>query len=180
MRTVNEQGHTFEEWMSPSEIAAAIQPIADRINEDYKDKSPLFVVVLNGAFIFASDLIRRFNGRCKVTFIRLKSYEGMTSTGEIRFVIPLQQNIEGRDIIVVEDIVDTGLTMHHLKRYLLDQGAASVRVAAMLCKPDKLQFADAAPDYVVRRISNEFVIGYGLDLEGFARNLDAIYKIKEY
>ena len=179
MRTVNEQGHTFEEWMSPSEIAAAIQPIADRINEDYKDKSPLFVVVLNGAFIFASDLIRRFNGRCKVTFIRLKSYEGMTSTGEIRFVIPLQQNIEGRDIIVVEDIVDTGLTMHHLKRYLLDQGAASVRVAAMLCKPDKLQFADAAPDYVVRRISNEFVIGYGLDLEGFARNLDAIYKIQE-
>lgn len=179
MRTVNEQGHTFEEWMSPSEIAAAIQPIADRINADYKDKSPLFVVVLNGAFIFASDVIRRFNGRCKVTFLRLKSYEGMTSTGEIRFVIPLQQNIEGRDIIVVEDIVDTGLTMHHLKRYLLDQGAASVRVAAMLCKPDKLQFADAAPDYVVRRITNEFVIGYGLDLEGFARNLDAIYKIKE-
>lgn len=180
MRTVQEQGHIFEEWITPSELAAEIQPIADRINEDYKTKSPLFVVVLNGAFIFASDLIRRFNGRCKVTFIRLKSYEGMTSTGEIRFVIPLQQNIEGRDIIVVEDIVDTGLTMHHLKRYLLDQGAASVRVAAMLCKPDKLQFADAAPDYVVRRITNEFVIGYGLDLEGFARNLDAIYKIKEY
>ena len=179
MRTVNEQGHTFEEWMSPSEIAAAIQPIADRINADYKDKSPLFVVVLNGAFIFASDLIRRFNGRCKVTFLRLKSYEGMSSIGEIRFVIPLQQNVEGRDIIVIEDIVDTGLTMHHLKQYLLDQGAASVRVAAMLCKPDKLQYPDAEPDYVVRRITNEFVIGYGLDLEGFARNLDAIYKIKE-
>ena len=179
MRTVNEQGHTFEEWMSPSEIAAAIQPIADRINADYKDKSPLFVVVLNGAFIFASDLIRRFNGRCKVTFLRLKSYEGMSSIGEIRFVIPLQQNVEGRDIIVIEDIVDTGLTMHHLKQYLLDQGAASVRVAAMLCKPDKLQDPDAEPDYVVRRITNEFVIGYGLDLEGFARNLDAIYKIKE-
>lgn len=179
MRSINEQGHIFEEWLTPDQIAAHIQPMADRINEDYKDKSPLFVVVLNGAFIFASDLVRRVNRRCKVTFIRVKSYEGMNSTGELKFLVPLQQNVEGCDIIVVEDVVDTGLTIHQLKQYLLKQGASSVRVAAMLCKPDKLQYADAEPDYAALRITNEFVIGYGLDLDGFHRNLDAIYKLKE-
>ena len=179
MRSITEQGHTFEEWLTPEQIAADIQPLADRINEDYKDKSLLFVVVLNGAFIFASDLIRRVNLRSKVTFIRVKSYEGMNSAGEVKMIVPLQQSVKDRDVIIVEDIVDTGLTMHWLKAHLREQGAASVRVAALLCKPDKLQYPDAAPDYVARRISNEFVIGYGLDLDGFARNLDAIYKIKE-
>jgi len=179
MRSITEQGHIFEEWLTPEQIAADIQPLADRINEDYKDKSLLFVVVLNGAFIFASDLIRRVNLRSKVTFIRVKSYEGMNSAGEVKMIVPLQQSVKDRDVIIVEDIVDTGLTMHWLKAHLREQGAASVRVAALLCKPDKLQYPDAAPDYVARRISNEFVIGYGLDLDGFARNLDAIYKIKE-
>ena len=179
MRSITEQGHTFEEWLTPEQIAAAIQPIADRINAEYKDKSPLFVVVLNGAFVFASDLIRRVNVHCEVTFIRVKSYEGMNSAGEVQMIVPLQHSVKDRDVIVIEDIVDTGLTMHWLKAHLREQGAASVRVAALLCKPDKIQFPDARPDYVARNITNEFVIGYGLDLDGFVRNLDAIYKIKE-
>ena len=179
MRCIEEQGHIFEEWLTPEQITERVQAVADRINEDYKDKSPLFVVVLNGAFVFAADVIRRINRRCKVTFIRVKSYEGTTSTGNIKFIIPLQQNIEGRDVIVLEDIVDTGLTIHQLKDYLYEQGAASVKVAAMLCKPDKIQFPDAVPEYPAQCIKDEFVIGYGLDYEGFNRNLDAIFKLKE-
>ena len=179
MRSITEQGHIFEEWLTPQQIAADVQQVADRINADYKDRIPLFVVVLNGAFVFASDLFRRMNMRCEVTFIRVSSYWGMNSTGELKFLVPLQQSVEGRDVIIVEDIVDTGLTIHYLKEYLLKNGAESVRVATMLFKPDKLTYPDAQPEYVAKSISNEFVIGYGLDLDGFVRNLDAIYKIKE-
>lgn len=179
MRTVIEQGHTFEEWITPAQLEAAVKPVAEHITADYAGKEPLFIVVLNGAFIFAADLIRRVNLHAQITFIRLKSYEGMNSVGEIKMVVPLQENVKDRDVIIVEDIVDTGLTMHWLKDYLRKEGAASVRIASLLCKPDKVQFQDAKPDYVVLDISNEFVIGYGLDLDGFVRNLDAIYKIKE-
>ena len=179
MRSIEEQGHVFEEWLTPEVIAADVQRTADRINADYARKVPLFIVVLNGAFMFAADLMRRIVPRCEVTFIRVSSYWGMTSTGKLEFLVPLQQSVEGRDVILVEDIVDTGLTVHHLKQYLLENGAESVRVATMLFKPDKLKYADAKPEYVARQRSNEFVIGYGLDLDGFVRNLDAIYKIKE-
>lgn len=179
MRTVEEQGHLFEEWLTPAEIASDVQQVADQITRDYADKVPLFVVVLNGAFVFASDLIRKVNLRCEETFIRVSSYWGMASTGELKFIVPLQQSVKGRDVIIVEDIVDSGLTIHQLKAHLRAEGAASVRVAAMLFKPEKLEYNDAEPDYVGRRITNEFVIGYGLDLDGFVRNLDAIYKIKK-
>ena len=179
MRTVEEQGHIFEEWLTPAEIAKDVQQVADQINRDYADKVPLFVVVLNGAFVFASDLIRKVNLRCEETFIRVSSYWGMASTGELKFIVPLQQSVKGRDVIIVEDIVDSGLTIHQLKAHLRAEGAASVRVAAMLFKPEKLEYKDAEPNYVGRRITNEFVIGYGLDLDGFVRNLDAIYKIKK-
>ena len=179
MRTVEEQGHLFEEWLTPAEIASDVQQVADQITRDYADKVPLFVVVLNGAFVFASDLIRKVNLRCEETFIRVSSYWGMASTGELKFIVPLQQSVKGRDVIIVEDIVDSGLTIHQLKAHLRAEGAASVRVAAMLFKPEKLEYKDAEPNYVGRRITNEFVIGYGLDLDGFVRNLDAIYKIKK-
>ena len=179
MKTIEEQGHLFEEWLTPAQIEADVQQVADRINADYAGKIPLFVVVLNGAFIFASDLFRKIQGHCEVTFIRVSSYWGMASTGELKFIVPLQENVKDRDVIIVEDIVDTGLTIHQLKAHMRAQGAKSVRVTSMLFKPEKLEYKDAEPDYVGRRITNEFVIGYGLDLDGFVRNLDAIYKIKE-
>ena len=179
MRTIEEQGHVFEEWLTPEQIAADVQQEADHIRADYEGRVPLFVVVLNGAFVFAADLLRRLHDlRCEVTFLRVSSYWGMASTGELQFIVPLQQSVKGRDVIIVEDIVDTGMTIHQLKAHMRAEGAATVRVATMLFKPDKLEYNDARPDYVGRQIANEFVIGYGLDLDGFARNLDAIYKIK--
>ena len=180
MRTIDEQGYHFEEWLTPKEIAKDVQQVADKISADYSDKEPLFVVVLNGAFVFASDLLRALdNVRCEVTFIRVSSYWGMSSTGQLEFIVPLQQVVDNRDVIIVEDIVDTGLTIHQLKAHLRGLGATSVRVASMLFKPNKVEYEDAKPDYVGHEITDEFVIGYGLDFDGFVRNLDAIYKVKE-
>jgi hypoxanthine phosphoribosyltransferase len=136
--------------------------------------------VLNGAFIFAADLIRALkNVRCEVTFIRVSSYWGMSSTGQLEFIVPLQQVVDNRDVIIIEDIVDTGLTIHQLKAHLRGLGATSIRVASMLFKPGKLEYDDAKPDYVGHELTDEFVVGYGLDFDGFARNMDAIYKVKE-
>jgi len=180
MRSIDEQGYHFEEWLTPAQIAQDVKQVADRISAEYKDTEPLFVVVLNGAFVFAADLLRALRDiRCEVTFIRVSSYWGMSSTGQLEFIVPLQQVVENRDVIIIEDIVDTGLTIHQLKAHMRGLGANSVRVATMLFKPEKLEYDDARPDYVGHEISEEFVIGYGLDFDGFVRNLDAIYKVKE-
>ena len=180
MRTIDEQSYHFEEWLTPKQIAADVQQVADKISADYAGKEPLFIVVLNGAFVFASDLIRGLKDiRCEITFIRVSSYYGMASTGQLEFIVPLQQVVDQRDVIIVEDIVDTGLTIHQLKAHLRGLGASSVRVASMLFKPNKLEYDDAKPDYVGHESTDEFVIGYGLDFDGFVRNLDAIYKLKK-
>ena len=181
MRTIDEQGYHFEEWLTPDQIAKDVQQVAQQISADYKDKEPLFVIVLNGAFVFASDLLRDLDMhmRCEVTFIRVSSYYGMSTTGQLQFIVPLQQVVENRDVVIIEDIVDTGLTIHQLKAYLRAEGAASIKTASMLFKPAKLEYEDARPDYVGHEISEEFVIGYGLDFDGFMRNLDAIYKVKK-
>ena len=180
MRTIDEQGYHFEEWLTPELIAKDVQQVANQISADYKDKEPLFVVVLNGAFVFAADLMRALkNVRCEVTFIRVSSYYGMASTGQLEFIVPLQQVVDQRDVIIIEDIIDTGLTIHQLKAHMRAHGATSVRVATMLFKPNKLEYDDAKPEYVGREMTDEFVIGYGLDFDGFVRNLDAIYKVTE-
>ena len=180
MRTIDEQGYHFEEWITPEQIRADVQQAADRISVDYKGKEPLFVIVLNGAFVFAADLIRGIKDiRCEQTFIRVSSYLGMSTTGQLNFIVPLQHSVENRDVIIVEDIVDTGLTIHQLKAHMRANGAASVRVAAMLFKPNKLEYADAKPVYIGHEITDEFVIGYGLDFDGIYRNLDAIYQVKK-
>ena len=180
MKTINEQGYTFQEWLSPEQIAKGVQQVADRISEDYKGKEPLFVVVLNGAFVFASDLLRALKGiHCDVTFTRVSSYSGMASTGTLDVIVPLQKSVKQRDVIIVEDIVDSGLTVNRLKAELQALEANSIRVATMLFKPNKLERKDAKPDYIGHEITDDFVIGYGLDFDGYARNLPAIYKIKK-
>lgn len=180
MKTIEEQGYTFQEWLTPDQITKDVAQVAARISKEYADKEPLFVVVLNGAFVFAADLLRALqNVRCEVTFIRVSSYYGMATTGQLNFIVPLQQVVDNRDVIIVEDIVDSGLTIHQLKAHLRAQGAASVKVASMLFKPNKLEYEDAKPDFVGHELTDEFVIGYGLDFDGFVRNLPSIYKVKE-
>ena len=179
MKTVKVLDKEFGLYIPQEKIESNIQKVADQINKDMDGKNPLFLVVLNGAFMFASELFKRLTLPCEISFVKLTSYAGTKTTNVVRELIGLDHSLDGRHVVIVEDIVDTGLTIHQLKAHLRGLGASSVKVATMLFKPEKLEYDDAKPDYIGHEISEEFVIGYGLDFDGFERNLDAIYKVKE-
>ena len=176
MDTIKLKDLTFRPYISSEEIAAAVKNVAARINEDLADKNPLFIVVLNGAFIFAADLLREIDIPCEIIFIRLSSYEGTTSTGKMKNIMGLDKNIEGRTVVIVEDIIDTGLTMKYLCDTLAKSNPAEIRVASLFVKPGKLQ-TDVKTDYRCFDIDNDFIVGYGLDYDGEGRNLKEIYKV---
>lgn len=179
MQPVTYEGMTFDEYISRQEIAEMVQDVAKRITKDYEGKQPVLVCVLHGAMFFFTDLMLAMPIDCVATTVRLQSYDGTSSTGQIRECVPLQTDVRDKDVIVVEDIVDSGITMHYFKQALRLRQARSVKVASLLFKPDALQFPDAAPDYYGRAIPRKFVIGYGLDLHDLARNLPAIYALHE-
>ncbi len=179
MRTIHEKDLIFDEYITPEQIAQATAAVAARINADYAGREPLFVCVLNGAYAYAADLYRQIALHSEITFVRLKSYEGTSTTGKVKMPIPLQEEVKDRDIIIIEDIVDTGITMHTFKQLLHDLGARSVAVAAFLFKPEALLHADAKPEYVGVSVPNRFFLGYGLDYDGFCRNLDAVYVLRD-
>lgn len=167
---------SFNTYIYEEEIIARIHILAEQIDEEYKEKKPLFLAVLNGSFMFAADLLKRVSIPCEIAFIRLSSYQDMNSTGKVKEVLGLKENVEGRHVIVLEDIVDTGHTVHGLLEQLDAKGPASVEVATLLMKPDCLQH-ELNIKYVAKSIPNDFVVGYGLDYNGLGRNLRDIYKI---
>lgn len=175
MKSITVNNLIFDEYLSKEEIAAYVADVAERINTDYEGREPLFICVLNGAFMYASDLLKRITLPAEITFVRLKSYEGTATTGKVNMLIPLQTPIVNRDIIIIEDIVDTGLTMHGFIQHLKAEGARSVEITSFLFKPDSLQFADATPKYIGKSIPTKFVLGYGLDYDEKGRNLDSLY-----
>lgn len=179
MKTVEVNNRLFEEYLSETQIAALVDAVAERINHDYAGKEPIFLCVLNGAFMYASDLFKRITLPAEIAFVRLKSYEGTSSTGEVNMMMPLQVDVKDRDVIVVEDIVDTGLTMHGFMQRLREEGAKSVEVSSFLFKPDALVHADATPKYIGLSIPKKFVLGYGLDYDEKGRNLPALYVLKQ-
>ncbi len=168
---------TFSLSIRESEILDAVQAIARSIDRDLKGMNPLFVCVLNGAFMFAADLMRHVSIPCELAFIRLASYRGEHTSGKVREILGLEENIQGRDVVVLEDVVDTGITLEALLASLRGKGARSVRVAAFLLKQDALQ-RDVTVDYVGMNIPNDFIVGYGLDYDGYGRNLKDIYKVE--
>jgi hypoxanthine phosphoribosyltransferase len=178
MASVSVNNRIFDEYVSAQEIARYVSKVAERINTDYAGKKPLFICVLNGAFMYASDLFKQITLPAEITFVRLKSYEGTCSTGEVQVLTGLSADVKGRDVIVVEDIVDTGLTMHGFIKYLQEQGATSVEITSFLFKPDSLQHADAEPKYVGLSIPTKFVVGYGLDYDELGRNLPSLYVLR--
>ena len=171
-------GLTFEPYISKEEIDARIKQLAQEIERDCAGTCPLFLCVLNGAFVFASDLFRAVDMDAGISFIRLQSYRGTGSTGVVKEIVGLTENIEGRTVIVVEDIVDTGKTMLKLVNDLKAKNPATVKVATLLYKPDSVE-CDLKLDYVGFPIPSKFIVGYGLDLDEKARNLPDIYILKQ-
>lgn len=171
---INILDKTFVPFISRETIEKRIGELAAGINKDYVDSCPVFIVVLNGAFLFAGELVKRVSLSCEINFIRLSSYAHTTSTGSVREIIGMEQNIEGRDVIVIEDIVDTGLTMSQLITKVKSMGPKSVEIATLLHKPEALK-TPVDMRYVGFEIDNKFVVGYGLDYDGIGRNLDSLY-----
>ena len=179
MEEITYQGLTFEPYIRREEIAKQVHRLAQEIKQDYEGKVPLFLCILNGAFIFAADLFRACDLHdAEIAFIRFKSYDGMSSTGEVKQIMGIAEDITGRDILIVEDIIDSGITAAQLRKELAKHNPKSVRMVSLLFKPEALTVGNA-PEYVGFEIPSKFILGYGLDLDGLARNLPDIYALKE-
>ena len=169
---------TFELYISEEQIVSAISKIADDLYRDMDGKNPLFVGILNGAYMFVAELMSKLPPTYELSFAAYSSYRGTKSAGIVNELLPIKSNNKERPIILLEDIIDTGLTMQFVKNRLYEEGVKDVRLASMLIKPDSLQ-CDLKPDYVGLEIANDFIVGFGLDYNGLGRTLRDIYKIVE-
>lgn len=167
---------SFEIYLPEKQILQAVEIVAARISADYEGKKPLFLAILNGAFMFASDLLKEISIPCEISFIRVSSYQNMQSTGQVSEVIGLKEDIKNRHIIIIEDIVDTGHTVYALLQNLILKEPGSIEIASLLLKPESVQHP-LQVKYIGKTIPNDFVVGYGLDYNGLGRNLRDIYKV---
>ena len=178
MQVIRVHDKQFEPYLTAEEIALRIKMVAQQINQDYAGKKPLFIAILNGSFMFASDLFKEINIDAEICFIKLASYKGTKSTGHVITAIGLDMDIIGREIIIVEDIVDTGKTLSEFLPQIHHQQPASVKIVALLQKPDAMVYP-VKIDYLGFTIPNKFVVGYGLDYDGLGRNIREIYRLAE-
>lgn len=165
----------FEPYLSAAQLSHAVQAVAARINQDYVGQTPLFVAVLNGSFMFVADLLKHITLDCEVSFVKVASYQGTSSTGEVKELLGLTEELQGRPVIILEDIVDTGHTMRMLLNTLTEKQPASLEVATLFLKPECLQH-ELSIRYVGLSIPNDFIVGYGLDYDGLGRNFPDVYK----
>ncbi len=177
-KTVKILDKTFRPSIPEAEIQQRVKAVAERINRDMADKNPLFLAVLNGSFIFAADLMREITIPSEISFVKLASYAGTTSTGKITEVIGINDDLSGRHVVIVEDIVDTGRTMQRMIETLGTRNPASIHICTLLLKPDKLE-VPLNIEYAALEIPNDFIVGYGLDYDQQGRNLRDIYTIVE-
>ncbi|NDV97215.1 hypoxanthine phosphoribosyltransferase [Dysgonomonas sp. 521] len=177
MKSVIIKDKEFELFLTQDVIEKAIDEIAERLDKDLAGKDPLFICVLNGSFIYASELMKRVSIPCEVSFVKMSSYKGTTSTGKLKEIYGLEEDIRGRTVVIVEDIVDTGYTMSLMLEQLTCDAPKEIFVTTLLLKPDALQH-QVQLDYVAMEIPSDFIVGYGLDYDGYGRNLPDIYKLK--
>lgn len=176
MDTIKIKDKQFTVSIPEEKILAEVERLATQISHDLEGKNPLFLCVLNGSFMFAADLFRRITIPAEISFVKLASYEGTASTGVIKEVIGLSENIAGRTVVVVEDIIDTGCTMQKLLENLGTRAPESIHVCTLLLKPEKLK-VPLDVQYVALEVPNDFIVGYGLDYDGYGRNLKSIYTV---
>ena len=168
----------FKTFIPEEKILKEVERVAAEINRDLKEKNPLFISVLNGSFMFTADLMKNLTIPCEISFVKLASYAGTLSTGTVKELVGLNQDITGRTIVIVEDIVDTGLTMELLLKQLQMNNPKEIHIASLLVKPDKLK-VNLDIEYVAMNIPNDFIVGYGLDYDGYGRNYRDIYTVIE-
>ena len=168
----------FVPFISAQELDFAIQNMAKQIEDDFADDTPVFVGVLNGAFMVVSDFMKHYKAPCEVSFIKMASYEGTASTNEVKQLIGLNQDLTGRTVIIIEDIVDTGNTIEELKELFKKQNVKHFKIATLFFKPEAYK-KDIKLDYVGIRIPNKFIVGFGLDYDGLGRNLPEVYQLKD-
>lgn len=177
MKQVKIHDKTFELYISYEKIRSVIEKMAEKMNEDLADKNPLFICILNGSFMFAAELFKRIDLiETEISFVKLASYQGDQTTGKVKQLIGLNEDIEGRTVVVLEDIVDTGITINNIQEQLDKLNPKEVKIATLLLKPDSLQ-KEVVLDYVGLEIPNDFIVGYGLDYNGHGRNLIDIYSV---
>ncbi len=167
----------FVPFITAEDIDAVVMRMAKQVENDLKDETPVFIGVLNGAFMVVSDFVKHYNGPCEVSFVKLASYEGTESTGDIKQLIGLAQSLEGRTVVIIEDIVDTGNTIVELKKMFESQNVKQLKIATLFFKPEAYT-KDIALDYIGFEIPNKFIVGYGLDYDGLGRNLPEIYQLQ--
>lgn len=168
----------FEPFISEDEITRSIEELSEKLNKEYKGKTPVFLGILNGAFLVASELIKRFKGDCEVAFVKLGSYEGTSTLGTVETLMGLNIPLKGRHVIVVEDIVDTGNTLEAIYKILKDAEVADFKTATLFFKPEAYK-KKYSIEYIGMEIPNDFIVGYGLDYNGLGRNLTQVYKLKK-
>ena len=177
MRQVKIHEKTFELYISYEKIRGVVEKMAEKMNADFAGKNPLFVCILNGSFMFAAELFKRIDLiETEITFVKLASYQGDKTTGEVKQLIGLNENIEGRTVVILEDIVDTGITIENILEQLVKLNPKEIKIATLLLKPDALQ-KDVQLDYIGLEIPNDFIVGYGLDYNVHGRNLINIYSV---
>ncbi len=176
MAIINVHDKSFETYLSEETIQQRVKELADAINEDYSGHRPLFIAILNGSFMFAADLFKYLTIEADICFIKLASYKGMKSSGKVVTSIGLEDDLFDKEVIILEDIVDTGKTLHNFLPKLLHQQPRSLKIAALLHKPEATEYP-LTLDYVGFQIPNKFVVGYGLDYDGLGRNLKEIYQL---
>jgi hypoxanthine phosphoribosyltransferase len=164
----------FRQFISDRDIQIRIRQIADQINRDLRDESPLFIGILNGSFMFAADLMKEVSIQSEITFVKMSSYNGLQSSGEVKTRIGLEKPVTGRTVVIVEDIIDTGKTIYEMLEVLKKEKPERIIIASLLLKPDALQY-NLDIDYIGFKVPNDFLVGYGLDYDGLGRNLKDIY-----
>jgi hypoxanthine phosphoribosyltransferase len=176
MSIVKIKDKSFKTFIPEEEILKRVKIVADKLNKDMEGKNPLFLAVLNGSFVFAADLMRYITIPCEISFVKLASYQGTASTGQVKEIFGINEDLQGRTVVIIEDIVDTGRTMKRMLESLGTRSPESLHVCTLLLKPEKLE-SPLDIEYVAMEIPNDFIVGYGLDYDQQGRNLRDIYTV---